>query len=159
MTRQGLSQAPPMPYRHLLVPTDGSDLSLQAVRHAVALSDALGARITFFHAQASVPVQVVGLGEMLDAGTMEALMNASHKEVERILEEALAVAREAGVSADAERVISDLPHQAIVEAANRLGCDLILMASHGRRGLAGLLLGSETQRVLVQSHCPVLVYR
>jgi nucleotide-binding universal stress UspA family protein len=148
-----------MPYSHLLVPTDGSDLSLAAVRHAVGLASALGSRITFLHAQASVPVQVVGLGEMLDAATMEALMSASHKDVERILEEALEVAREAGVSADAERVLSDLPHQAIVEAANRLGCDLILMASHGRRGLVGLLIGSETQRVLIQSSCPVLVYR
>jgi nucleotide-binding universal stress UspA family protein len=106
-----------------------------------------------------VPVQVVGLGEMLDASTMEALMSASHKDLERILNEALAVAKEAGVNADAERVMSDLPHQAIVEAAKRLGCDLILMASHGRRGLVGLLLGSETQRVLVQASCPVLVYR
>ncbi|WP_216904124.1 universal stress protein [Synechococcus sp. CCY 9618] len=148
-----------MSYRHLLVPSDGSDLSIRAVRHAVELAAALGARITFFHAQASVPVQLVGLGEMLDAVTMEALMSASHKDVERILEDALAVAREAGINADAERVMSDLPHQAIVEAANRLGCDLILMASHGRRGLVGLLIGSETQRVLVQSRCPVLVYR
>ncbi len=148
-----------MPYSHLLVPSDGSDLSMAAVRHAVALAAALGARITFFHAQASVPVQVVGLGEMLDATTMEALMSASHKDVERILEESLAVARQAGVSADAEKVMSDLPHQAIVEAATRLGCDLILMASHGRRGLVGMLIGSETQRVLVQSPCPVLVYR
>ncbi len=148
-----------MPYRHLLVPSDGSDLSLRAVRHAVALAGALGARITFFHAQASVPVQVVGLGEMLDASTMEALLSASRKDADQILEDALAVAKEAGVSADAERVMSDLPHQAIVEAAERLGCDLILMASHGRRGLVGLLIGSETQRVLVQAHCPVLVYR
>jgi nucleotide-binding universal stress UspA family protein len=148
-----------MPYTHLLVPSDGSELSMKAVRHAVSLAAALGARITFLHAQASVPVQVVGLGEMLDASTMEALMSASHKDVERILEEAMAVAKAAGVNADAERVMSDLPHQAIVESAKRLGCDLILMASHGRRGLVGLLIGSETQRVLVQSTCPVLVYR
>jgi nucleotide-binding universal stress UspA family protein len=102
---------------------------------------------------------VVGLGEMLDAGTMEALMSASHKDAERILAEAMAVAVAAGVPADAERVLSDLPHQAILETARRRGCDLILMASHGRKGLVGLLIGSETQRVLVQSTCPVLVYR
>ncbi|MDM7952704.1 MAG: universal stress protein [Cyanobium sp. CZS 25K] len=148
-----------MPYSHLLVPSDGSELSMKAVRHAVALAAALGARITFLHAQASVPVQVVGLGEMLDASTMEALMSASHQDAERLLEESLAVAKQAGVSAKGERVMSDLPHQAIVEAATRLGCDLILMASHGRRGLVGLLIGSETQKVLVQSPCPVLVYR
>jgi len=102
---------------------------------------------------------VVGLGEMLDAATMEALMTANHKDAERILEDALAEAREAGVSAASDKVMSDLPHQAIVEAAARLGCDLILMASHGRRGLVGLLIGSETQRVLVQAPCPVLVVR
>ncbi len=148
-----------MSYSHLLVPSDGSDLSMAAVRHAVALAAALGARITVFHAQASVPVQVVGLGEMLDATTMEALMSASRKDGDRILEESLAVAKEAGVSATGERVVGDLPHQAILEAAARLGCDLIVMASHGRRGLVGMLIGSETQRVLVQSPCPVLVIR
>jgi nucleotide-binding universal stress UspA family protein len=148
-----------MSYTHLLVPSDGSELSMKAVRHAVSLATALGARITFLHAQASVPVQVVGLGEMLDASTMEALMSASHKDAERILAEAMAEAKAAGVNADAERVMSDLPHQAIVETAQRRGCDLILMASHGRKGLVGLLIGSETQRVLVQSTCPVLVYR
>ena len=141
------------------MPSDGPDLSLQAVRQGVALAAALGARITFFHAQASVPVHVVGLGEMLDATTMEALMRASRKDGDRILEESLAVAKQAGVSATTDRVLSDLPHQAIVEAATRLGCDLILMASHGRRGLVGMLIGSETQRVLVQSPCPVLVVR
>ncbi len=148
-----------MPYTHLLVPSDGSELSMKAVQHAVSLATALGARITFLTAQASVPVQVVGLGEMLDASTMEALMSASHKDAERILAEAMAEASAAGVPADAERVLSDLPHQAILETAQRRGCDLILMASHGRKGLVGLLIGSETQRVLVQSTCPVLVYR
>ena len=71
----------------------------------------------------------------------------------------MAAATEAGVSASCERVPGDLPHRGILEAAERLGSDLIVMASHGRRGLSGLLLGSETQRVLVQAPCPVLVTR
>ncbi len=146
-------------YSHLLVPSDGSERSLDAVGHAVALAGAMGARVTFLHARPNVPVPVMGMGEMLDARTMEALVSASRDESERVLEAALAVAREAGVAAECERVNSDLPHRAIVEAATRLGCDLIVMASHGRRGLSGLLLGSETQRVLVQAPCPVLVTR
>jgi nucleotide-binding universal stress UspA family protein len=148
-----------MPYTHLLVPSDGSEMSRQAVAHAVQLARAVGARLTFLHVQAHAPIPLIGMGEMLDAHTMELLIAASRKESDAILEQAMAVAAEAGVSASCERVPGDLPHRGILEAAERLGCDLIVMASHGRRGLPGLLLGSETQRVLVQAPCPVLVTR
>jgi nucleotide-binding universal stress UspA family protein len=125
----------------------------------VGLAKALAARITFLHAQVSVPIPVLGMGEMLDPHTLDVMVAASRSDSERILTEAAAVASEAGVPATSERVTSDLPHRAILETAERLGCDLIVMASHGRRGLAGLLIGSETQRVLVQSSIPVLVVR
>lgn len=148
-----------MPYSHLLVPTDGSERSQAAVAQAVTLAKTLGARITFLHAQPNVPLPVIGMGEMLDAPTVDVLVEASRKDSARTLAEAEAVAQAAGVAARGEEVMSDLPHRAIVEAAARLGCDLIVMASHGRRGLAGLLIGSETQRVLVQAPCPVLVVR
>jgi nucleotide-binding universal stress UspA family protein len=148
-----------MPYTHLLVPSDGSERSRAAVTHAVTLAKVLGAHITFLHAQPNVPLPVIGMGEMLDAPTVDVLVEASRKDSERTLAEAEAVAQAAGVAARGEQVMSDLPHRAIVEAAQRLGCDLIVMASHGRRGLAGLLIGSETQRVLVQAPCPVLVVR
>jgi nucleotide-binding universal stress UspA family protein len=148
-----------MPYSHLLVPSDGSDLSRRAVDHAVSLAAALGGRITFLHVQASMPIPLVGLGEKLDVQTMELLIAASHRESDRILEEADEAAAKAGVPAQCERVPGDTPHRAIVETAERLGCDLILMASHGRRGISGFLVGSETQRVLALAHCPVLVYR
>lgn len=146
-------------YTHLLVPSDGSERSDAAVRHAIQLAATMGARITFFYAEPSVPLPVMGMGEMLDGRTMEALVEANRKETERVLSTALEQARSAGIVADTERAQSDLPHEAILETARRLGCDLIVMASHGRRGLSGLLLGSETQRVLVQAPCPVLVYR
>jgi nucleotide-binding universal stress UspA family protein len=148
-----------MPYHHLLVPSDGTERSQEAVRQAVALAGALGARITFLHAQPNVPVPVLGMGEMLDPHTMDVLIEASRKDSDRILEAAAAAAQEAGVPFGRERATSDLPHQAIVETAERLGCDLVVMASHGRGGLSGLLLGSETQRVLVESKLPVLVVR
>ena len=99
------------------------------------------------------------MGEILDARTIEALIAAGLRESDHILSQASQAAAAAGVPASCERVNSDLPHRAIVETAARLGCDLIVMASHGRRGLGGLLLGSETQRVLVQSPGPVLVVR
>ncbi|MFN5117948.1 MAG: universal stress protein [Cyanobacteriota bacterium] len=148
-----------MLYSHLLVPSDGSELSARAVDQALALASALGARITFLHAQPRAPLPVVGMGEILDARTIEALIAAGLRESDHILSQASEAAAAAGVAVSCERVNSDLPHRAIVETAARLGCDLIVMASHGRRGLGGLLLGSETQRVLVQSSCPVLVVR
>ena len=148
-----------MPYSHILVPSDGSDLSKRAIAHAVQLASRLGARVTFVHVHANVPLPLGGLGEALEPRTMEALIAASLKDSDRILEEAAAAAEQAGVSARCERVPGDLPHRGIVATASRLGCDLIVMASHGRRGLSGLLIGSETQRVLAEAPCPVLVHR
>ena len=146
-------------YSHLLVPTDGSELSEAAIAQAVRLAECLGARITVLHARPTVPVPVMGMGEMLDPRTMDVLVAAGREDAERIVDAALKVARDAGVEARAERLQNDQPHRAIVDAATRLGCDLIVMASHGRRGLSGLLLGSETQRVLIEASCPVLVVR
>ena len=159
MSRQEGAAMLLMPYSHLLVPSDGSELSSRAIDHAVNLAVALGARITFLHVVANTPIPLIGLGERLDVQTMELLIAASHQESDRILDQASLAASLAGVSAQCERVPGDLPHRAIVDTAQRLGCDLILMASHGRRGLSGLLIGSETQRVLTLAHCPVLVYR
>lgn len=148
-----------MPYTHLLVPSDGSELSIQATHEAVKLARSTGARITVVHAQPRVPLPVMGMGEMLDARTMETLIAATRRDSDRLLEEARAIATNAGITVSCERVESDLPHKVILEAAARLGCDLIVMGSHGRRGLQGLLLGSETQRVLLAAPCPVLVVR
>lgn len=146
-------------YCHLLVPSDGTERSEAAISHAVALAGLCGARISFLHVQPPVPVPVVGMGEMLDPSTMDSLLTSSRQETERILGNAMTVAAAAGITAGRETVLGDLPHRAIIETAKRLGCDLIVMASHGRRGLSGLLLGSETHKVLVQAPCPVLVHR
>ena len=148
-----------MPYTHLLVPSDGSELSIQATHEAVKLARSTGARITVVHAQPRVPLPVMGMGEMLDARTMETLIAATRRDSDRLLEEAHTIAADAGITVTCERVESDLPHKVILEAAARLGCDLIVMGSQGRRGLQGLLLGSETQRVLLAAPCPVLVVR
>ncbi len=148
-----------MPYRHLLVPCDGSERSQRAVAQAVALAVALGSRLTVLHVQRSPALPMPGMGERLDPSTLQALTRAARDEAERILDGGLAAAQAAGVPATAERLEGESPHRAILETATRLGCDLIVMASHGRRGLRGVLLGSETQRVLVQARVPVLVVR
>ncbi|MEB3331610.1 MAG: universal stress protein [Synechococcaceae cyanobacterium] len=147
------------PFAHLLVPTDGSQRSIRALEKAVALARALGARITVLHVRSSGPMPVSGMGDTLDPATVERLLATRRSEAARILAEGEAICARAGVPADGQILDDDLPHRAILAAASRCGCDLIVMASHGRRGLGGLLLGSETQRVLVQAPCPVLVCR
>ena len=148
-----------MPYSHLLVPSDGSERSQRAVREAVRLAVALGARITVRTVEQLPRMPVPGMGERLDGATLATLASAAREESERVLAEALAIAAAAGVAATVERISGERPHQAIVAAADRLGCDLIVMASHGRRGFQRMLLGSQTQRVLVQASVPVLVTR
>ena len=148
-----------MTYRHILVPTDGSEISERAVEQAVSLAAALGARLRVLHVQVSFPISLVGVGELVEPSTVDALLAATQQRTETILGEAMARAAAAGVEAEQSLLVNPQPHQAILEEARTHGCDLIVMASHGRRGLEGLLIGSETQRVLTQSSCPVLVVR
>jgi nucleotide-binding universal stress UspA family protein len=101
----------------------------------------------------------VGVGELVDPNTVTALVQAARHGAEQILAAAAAAAQAAGVVSDQDTMVSSMPYAAIVEAAGRHGADLIVMASHGRRGLEGVLLGSETHRVLTHSSCPVLVVR
>ncbi|MFM7648382.1 MAG: universal stress protein [Cyanobium sp.] len=148
-----------MTYRHILVPTDGSEISERAVEQAVSLAAALGARLRLLHVQVSFPISLVGVGELVEPSTVDALLAATQQRSETNLGEAMARAAAAGVEAEQSLLVNPQPHQAILEEARTHGCDLIVMASHGRRGLEGLLIGSETQRVLTQSSCPVLVVR
>jgi nucleotide-binding universal stress UspA family protein len=148
-----------MTYHHLLVPSDGTPLSLRALDQALALAKALGSQVTLLHVQPALPVPMVGMGDMLDPATLESLSQTAEKESARILQEGQAAGVAAGVDIRTEVVKQDLPYRAIVEAAKRHGCDLIVMASHGRKGLSGLLIGSETQRVLLHASIPVLVVR
>ncbi|PTD97234.1 universal stress protein [Pseudothauera lacus] len=146
-------------FKHLLVPTDGSQLSESTVARAVSFAREAGARITFFYAQPDFPLPIYGEGALIDPTTPEQFARSAAEEATRILDRAKATADAAGVSADTDTLVNEVPYQAIIEAADRHGCDLIFMASHGRRGIAGLLLGSETQKVLTHSTTPVLVYR
>lgn len=146
-------------FRHLLVPTDGSELALAAVERAVAFAKALNARITFFYAQPDFPLPVYGEGALIDPTTPEQFRKAAQEEANTILNSAKEKASEAGVEADTDTVVNDAPADAIIDAAERHGCDLIFIASHGRSGIARLLLGSVTNKVLSHTKLPVLVYR
>ena len=96
---------------------------------------------------------------MPDAETLERFEAAPRTKANEILARIQVMADEAGVPCQCVSLVSDHPYDAIIQAAEQNGCDLIMMASHGRRGLAGLLLGSETQKVLTHTNIPVLVYR
>ena len=148
-----------MPYTHLLVPTDGSELSERALDQAIGLAKALGAHLTVLHAQPPVPLPILGMGDAIDPVTVDTMVRASREAAQAVMAAALIRARAAGLEPRQQQVEHASPHTAIVDAARSLGCDLIVMASHGRRGIEGFLLGSETQKVLATSPAPVLVVR
>jgi nucleotide-binding universal stress UspA family protein len=146
-------------FKHVLVPTDGSPLSDTTVTRAIAFAKETGAQLTFFYSQPDFPMPIYGEGALIDPTTPEQFALSAEQEARRILDRAKAEADAAGVSASTDSQVSETPYAAIIAAVDRHGCDLIFMASHGRRGIAGLLLGSETQRVLTHTKTPVLVYR
>lgn len=146
-------------FKHLLVPTDGSELSESTVRRAISFAKDAGAKITFFYAQPDFPMPIYGEGALIDPTTPEQFARASALEAEEILSRAKVAAEAEGVTVATDTTVNEVPYEAIIDAAGRHGCDLIFMASHGRRGIASLLLGSETNKVLTHSTVPVLVYR
>lgn len=146
-------------FKHILVPTDGSALSTDTVKKAVDFARETGARITFFYAKPDYPVAFYGEGALIDPTTPEKFAEMADKQAKELLSAAQGIAAGAGVDCATVSSSSDVPYEAIINAATENGCDLIFMASHGRRGLSGLLLGSETQKVLTHSKVPVLVYR
>ncbi len=147
-------------YKRILVPTDGSKLSSKAVKHALQLAKSVGAKMTALHVCAVYR-------PMLDDGFAVTPLSAYKKRFEAesikrsnlLLAAVKSGARAAGVECDDVTVISDFPYDAIIKQAKKAKCDLIVMASHGRRGLQSLLLGSETSKVLTHSTIPVLVVR
>ena len=144
-------------FKHVLVPVDGSKLSLKAVKAAAALAKAGKSKLTLFHAAPDYGGVYYAESPLLAARITEPQFRAQIDEHARKLLEA--AARAAGMPAELRHVISDYPHDAIVRAAVKYKCDLIVMASHGRRGIQGFLLGSETQKVLTHGKTPVLVIR
>lgn len=146
-------------FKHILVPTDGSRLSLKAVKSAVELAAGLHAKVTGLHVLPATTYDFVGeivTTRLLTAKEARAREQKAAKTVFRSLEKTAAAAR---VKAGGICVTSDDVWGSIIAAAKKNRCDVIVMASHGRRGLSGLLLGSETNKVLTHSTIPVMVCR
>ena len=146
-------------FKHLLVPTDGSELSQDAARRAVSFAREAGARITAFYAKPEYPVTYYGEGALIDSTTPEQFAELAEQQAQQNLNFVEELCQQAGVPCNKLSLTNDITYEAIIEAATQSGCDLIFMASHGRKGFSGLLLGSETNKVLTHSTIPVLVYR
>lgn len=146
-------------FKHILVPTDGSQLSTDTASRSIDFARETGAKITFFFAKPDYPVAFYGEGALIDPTTPDKFADIAEKQAQEILAAHEAAAKAAGVTSASTSSVSDIPYEAIIAAAEDAGADLIFMASHGRRGISGLLLGSETQKVLTHSKIPVLVYR
>jgi len=149
-------------FKHFLLPTDGSELSNKAVKKAIQLAQLLGARITALHViEPYHPPYLKGEYKLPEIPIL--LRRRYEKEsadrARRILGEVSKAAEARGVKCSTVSAKSDSPYEAIVRQAAKLDCDFIVMASHGRKGLRGILLGSETQKVLTHSEIPVLVCR
>lgn len=145
-------------YKHVLITTDGSEVAQKGVDQGLALAKALSARVTLITVTEPFPVYASAAGGWIptEMGTYD---ETQKEYADRVLGGAKQAAEQAGVSAETLHVPNAQPAEAIIEAAKSRGCDLIAMASHGRRGLGRLLLGSQTSEVLSHSPVPVLVIR
>ena len=147
-------------YKHILVATDGSELSGKAINTAAKLAKLCSARLTGVYViEPYVPPLAYGEGSATLALPLERYKEIAEKEAKEALAAVQVEAETESVPFSTEMVTDTDPWQGIVNAAHSKKCDLIVMASHGRRGLASLLLGSETTKVLTHSKTPVLVCR
>lgn len=144
-------------FKHILLPTDGSANSDLAIRAAVQLARDMGARVTGLHVVP--PFHTFTYRPEMIEDTEDQYEKDSEARARKVLSAIETLAQECGVACDTVIVRSDDVHDAVIETARDRNCDLIAMASHGWRGVRGLLLGSETQKVLTHSKIPVLVYR
>jgi nucleotide-binding universal stress UspA family protein len=144
-------------FKHILIPTDGADLSRKAVIYGIQLAKTVGAKVTAI--TISEPYHVASMDAVLVAETPDEHEAQTARIAERALEQVRMAAEAASVEVETVRDIHDQPYRAIIDCARARRCDLIVMASHGRRGVAALLVGSETTKVLTHSTIPVLVYR
>ena len=144
-------------FKHVLIPIDGSALSIKAVQSGVAFAKAMGAKLTVL--TIIEPTGVLATDSKRVAATRQAYEQHVREIAERELKDAERAAKKQGVPCTTVLQQHSQPYQAIIETAKKKRCDLIAMASHGRRGVSALLLGSETNKVLTHSRIPVLVYR
>ncbi len=146
-------------YKNMLLATDGSKLSGKALAHAVGLAKPLGAKIIAFYAAPDYPMPAYADGVVYEPVSRKEYAKLAQQDAEKILQEVSAKAAAAGVECKTTYAIAAAPWEAILDAAKKNKCDAIVMASHGRKGISAILLGSETQKVLTHSKLPVIVVR
>mgnify|MGYP001197297773 FL=1 len=147
-------------YKHILIATDGSELANKGVEHGLALAKPLGAKVTVL--TVTEPLSTTALQAAVQGGMDNPLGLYEHQmdeEVKKLSDPIMKKAAELGVTVEVERETDEFPAEAIIRAAKRKGCDLIVMSSHGRRGVSKFLLGSQTSEVLVHTTIPVHVIR
>jgi len=146
-------------FKNILIPTDGSDLAAKAVEQGVLFAKEVGAKITAMTVTEPFPPHLGSVGSNeLEYAPIEYMKHAEAY-AETVLGAVSAAANSAGVACEVLHVEHGHIHQAIIDAAEARKCDLIVMASHGRRGVSAVILGSETVKVLTHSKIPVFVYR
>lgn len=144
-------------FRHILIPTDGSPLSASALDKGMRFARDAGAKVTVI--AVTEPFHVLSTNVRQIEGTQEVYERQVKAEAASHLADAAGKARELGVPCDLVEVENEHPYRAIIETATGRSCDLIAMASHGRRGISAVVIGSQTVNVLTHSAIPVLVYR
>jgi nucleotide-binding universal stress UspA family protein len=145
-------------YRHILIPTDGSELAEHAVTNGLSLAKSVGAKVSVIIVEE--PFNWLNVSETKAKQAFEELAKHAEqikKHAARVLNRVANAAKQAGVSCDAIQVEDEQPYKAIIATAADRGCDLIVMASHGRSGLSAVVLGSVTNKVLTHTKIPVLV--
>ncbi len=146
-------------FKHILIPTDGSPVAAKAVKAGIALAREVGATVTAYYGLDPMPAPYYGDGYTVDARAIADIERSARATGEKALAKIAQTAKAAGVKFNGVINKPATPYDGIVGAAKKSKCDIIFMASHGRRGLAGLVLGSVTNKVLSHSKIPVLVYR
>ncbi len=144
-------------YTNILIATDGSELAGKAVRHGIALAKRIDAKTTVL--TVLPPFHVLTTDTQMIEDTPEQYKARMREHAEKTLGAAAKAAQATGVACETVQVEHEHPYRAIIDTAASKGCDLIVMASHGRHGISAILLGSETVKVLTHSKIPVLVHR
>jgi len=146
-------------FKHILIPTDGSELAGKAIAGGLRLAKALGAKVTAYHAIEAPEVQGVGDEAFISTSSISAFETRLRERGERHFAAMLQAAEAAGVACETLMTHPETPDAGIIAAATDRNCDAIVMASHGRGDLAALLQGSTTHKVLAHSTIPVVVFR
>ena len=144
-------------YSNILIPTDGSELAGKAIQHGIALAKRVGAKATAL--TVLPPFHTFTIDTQMIEDTPAQYNARIHKHAEKTLGAVERAAQAAGVACETVQIEHEHPYQAIIDTAKSKGCDLIVMASHGRHGISAIVLGSETVKVLTHSKIPVLVHR